>query len=291
MEYAPEIATGCKLTGFLFGPRCGMCRDDCHDLTAQLGSRIVPREHADIIFCFPELSLAKENDIARINRLRNLPLRPPGKFYFVHKTSRGLSKGPEDDCGRLWPASDLFPPYPTLPGGGALSDLCSVLFRPDMIFADIDLGEHDLDDDLFGPRLLGVTLPSGGWTDKHRFQGDLLARFRPDAAPKKLAWFRGKCHGGVRSKCKNAPGRCTAEENANMVRHGGKVSKVRYEMSRTFNGTFGLHGGAGTFDDVQLEWVGLMGECPGIGTGLALTAVCCFWLAAPVMLLLLLCPT
>ena len=185
------------------------------------------------------------------------------------------------------------------------SDLCAVLLRPDMIFADIDLGEHDLDDDHFARRLLGVTLPSGGWTDKHRFYGDFLARFRGDydraeipsfkaldenrdirsknggadgvfgsgnslngdtdngigsssgtsgsydssssneyhssngrrakrrhsrfnnsssmygnveaapTTPRYLSWFRGKCHGGTRSKCKFTPSRCTEEQNNN----------------------------------------------------------------------------
>ena len=201
------------------------------------------------------------------------------------------------------------------------SDLCAVLLRPDIIFADIDLGEHDLDDDHFGQqRLLGVTLPSGGWTDKHRFEGDFLARFRGDndveketpskegeknggtlsmrrggdgglrglsshpeeaassegssshldnadssrtdsgssssgtyhssgrhakrrhksnnnssgiygnleapRTPRYLSWFRGKCHGGTRSKCKFTPSRCTEEQNNN-----AKVSnEIRDEL-------------------------------------------------------------
>lgn len=94
--------------------------------------------------------------------------------------------------------------------------------------------------------------------------------------------------------------------------HDGKVSKARWELSRAFNGSFGLHSSGGSsddssssssrssrssdgssssdggssrssnsgaaidlhnhshsdrggrFDDVLFEWVGHMGECPGI---------------------------
>jgi hypothetical protein len=34
--YSPKLSRGCALTAFLFGPRCGFCRDDCHDLMAQV---------------------------------------------------------------------------------------------------------------------------------------------------------------------------------------------------------------------------------------------------------------
>lgn len=34
--YSPKISTGCFTTAFLFGPRCGFCRDDCDDLMAQV---------------------------------------------------------------------------------------------------------------------------------------------------------------------------------------------------------------------------------------------------------------
>jgi hypothetical protein len=81
----------------------------------------------------------------------------------------------------------------------------------------------------------------------------------------------------VRSKCKFAAARCTALEVANSRAHDGKVSKARWELSRAFNGSFGLHsdrsgssngsssdGGGGPLNDVLFEWVGHMGECPGI---------------------------
>ena len=47
------------------------------------------------------------------------------------------------------------------------------------------------------------------------------------------------------------------------------MSKARWELSRAFNGFFGLHGdpNSSSFDDVLFEWVGHMGECPGIVEG------------------------
>ena len=36
--YSPKVSTGCFTTAFLFGPRCGFCRDDCDDLMAQVWS-------------------------------------------------------------------------------------------------------------------------------------------------------------------------------------------------------------------------------------------------------------
>jgi len=220
-------------------------------------------EHAEVIFLTPELSQLKEGGVSRVSRVNALPRRPPGKFYFVHKVSRGLGGAPEDDCGRLWPLERPFPPA-RRPDGAPLSDFCALLFRPDVIFGDIDLGEHDLDDDSIGNRLLGITLPSGGWTDKHRFVGDVLQRFNPLAPPPSLlVWFRGKCHGGVRSKCRFSPERCEPSELANAQRHGGKVSRARHELSLAFNGTHGLRDSR--FADVRIDWVGHMGECPGPG--------------------------
>jgi len=44
--YSPEAGPGCRLAAFLFGPRCGYCRDDCTQLQHQLGSRLVGKHQA-----------------------------------------------------------------------------------------------------------------------------------------------------------------------------------------------------------------------------------------------------
>ena len=330
--YSPEATEGCKIKALVFGRQCGFCQEDCAMLTSQLAGRLVPKEHADVIFLTPELSTLSEGGVSRTARLAELPPRPAGKFYFVHKVSRGLADSPErTDCGRLWPSGVLRPPA-ALPGGAPLPAFCALLFRPDFIFADVDLGEHDVDDDGIGHRLLGFTLPTGGWTDRHRYAGDVMRRFAGGwpgessgaregraveeekrrgggrgappplpppggqaALPRLLVWFRGKCHGSVRSKCKFNPERCTAVELANSERLGGKASRARFEMAMAFNhrtpapvaaplrgvgaapnssstatGGGGGDGGGGSgrdverLDDVRVEWVGDMKECPGV---------------------------
>jgi len=286
---------GCENTANVFGKTCGFCTEDCARLATILQGRIVKPADADVVIVSPELSERRSFDPpggpSRLSRVATLPTRPPGKFYFVHKVSHGLA--PADDCGRVWPlaSNSTTPPLP-LPLD--LSEFCALLFRRDVIFADVDLGEHDLDDDGIASRLNGVTLPTGGWTDKQRnFRGDVMARFhsgrrRPRQSisselqtpppssslissestfsPHFLVWFRGKCHGGVRSKCKFHPERCTVEQTANAARHAGKVSRVRFELSVAFNGSFGRQG---LGDEVRLEWAGgsaspTLNECPGI---------------------------
>ena len=153
-------------------------------------------------------------------------------------------------------------------------------------------------------RSRGVTLPTGGWSDKRRFRGDLLsaryfgtttnkqpldngdddndrqlsatlavveeagASFPPFPAvasaageapavavmirqPAHLVWLRGKCHGGVRSKCTKEPRLCSAQQTAEARAHRGKVSTVRLSLARAFErsgldtdygGTDGGHG-------------------------------------------------
>ena len=140
----------CDLEGVIFGKNCGMCQFDCTFLRDALQSRLLEAEAAaeaeadtaDVIILSPVMSERKAADPPgdawlRIRALLALPRRAPGKFYVVHKAcARCLPNEP--DCTSERAADDEAAERVTV---------CRLLFRKDFIFADVDLGEHDLDDD------------------------------------------------------------------------------------------------------------------------------------------------
>jgi len=155
----------CRFECKIFGETCGLCKNDCPELLEQIGPRLVAREDADVVILSPELS-RKTSHAGAVAALVALPRRPPGSFYLLHKRSHGLA--PLENCGLAWPNGAVVPAMP-------LSSFCALLFRPDVIFADVDLGEHDLDDDDIGSRLRGITLPTGGAQRHTQFTGYSLA--------------------------------------------------------------------------------------------------------------------
>jgi hypothetical protein len=281
----------CSLEGNIFGKNCGMCAHDCTFLREALGEERLVEDDPEVIILSPVMAERKRTDprgdqYLRIRALLALPARPPGRFYLVQKTcARCLPN--ERDCTSGRAAEDATKGNHTL---------CRLLFRKDFIFADVDLGEHDLDDDKIGGLLRGVTLPTGGWTDRHKLRSDVVldARYGPTATtPRHLVWLRGKCHGGVRSKCVQEPALCTPEQVANAARNARKVSRVRFSLALAFNDNrsssrSSRHGVASSSssslslardgsdvtsdfgEEALLEWTSIGGrsivECPGIPT-------------------------
>ena len=259
-DFMRETHNVCALDGTIFGKNCGMCQFDCEYLRKELGTRLINEpERADVIILGPVLSERKPSDgpgdtYLRVRRLLQLRARPPGYFYVVHKVcARCLPL--ERDCTRSHAAEDI---------RNEKISLCRLLFREDFIFADVDLGEHDLDDDHIGDLIRGITLPTGGWSDKHKYRGDFLS-LRYSREPRNLLWFRGKCHGGVRSKCVKSPELCSPQQMEASRYHAGKVSKVRLSLAQAFANF------SSNQSKVQIEWTSLGGlkkqgdvECPGV---------------------------
>jgi len=302
----------CRFTraATILGTACGYCQNDCELLWNLTRARVVEQELADVVLVTPEMN--RKNRELMVAELTRLPVRRQGSFFLVHKKSSYLTN---EDCGRLVPppaappaamassagALPLLPQQLTSPepAPAALPAFCELLLRrPDVVWLDVDLGEHDLDDDEVGARVRGITLPPGErkGLPHARYRGNVLARFGPQQQPKALVWFRGKCHAGEWSKCHSSrpvsrappgvlfsPARCTREQAARAARLGGRTSHARKHLFRAFwdgvhNNTIitpphttrggGGDGGGYGFGvaEVVLEWTGResANQCPGV---------------------------
>ena len=254
----------------VFGNSCGVCSGDCSGLIQELSGHIPApsqRDRADVIILQPAIEQATFSNALAIATMADLEERSNGKYYFIQKNR--LAPLIETKCSQhdkeLFSAS--FQTLKEMRSKGSLSDFCMLVFRRDFIMGDVDLGEHDMDDDRIGELMLGVTLPPGQWADLKRFRGNVLDRYELNTPPPRyLMWFRGKCHHGDMSGCskqREMGVHCTPEMRAKQ--RDGRVSQARRDLFKSFQKVTSAEA-APQFNDTLLEWVSFRKEkeCTGI---------------------------
>ena len=263
----------------------------------ELSDRVVPRGSADVVVVSPqyippmddvhETSQPAAERSAEYNRtilLTNLPALRPGRYYLVHKQSRGPNTPNHASipCPRTEMAEGR--------GGGFVytrgySLFCDLLRRPDVIWVDVEMGNHDQEDDDVGHSIRGVTISPGekSWQTlaDDRAGAATVARRWTNGGPKALVWFRGKCHAGPASQCAarlNGRLPCSKEQVAKAwgiaMRVGGAgpnhvpyVAHPRHDLWMAFHDARPHSYGNLSGVDVEMKLGPDREECPNVVPG------------------------
>ena len=292
--YHPDKEHRCALTADVFGKTCGMCRADCAILMSELADRVVPRGSADVVIVSPQYipplddfhegSLPPAERSEQYNRtvlLTDLPALGAGRYYLIHKQSRG--PGLPNHASIPCPRTEVT----EIGGGGGFvysrghSLFCDLLRRPDVIWVDVEMGNHDEEDDDVGHSIQGVTISPGEKTwqtlaDDGAGAAAVAQRWA-NGGPKALVWFRGKCHAGPASQCverQNGRLPCAKDQVAKAwgismrgPNHVPYVAHPRHDLWMAFHDARPHSYGNLSGVDVEMRLGPDRGECPNVMPG------------------------